>query len=296
MTGGAFASGTNMPSAQDYMGSIGTQTAALGVGGTDPSYSKATQTISYNGSAWTELATLNMGRVAGCFAADGTQTSGIVAGGQMFPSPGGVLDQAETWNGTSWTEVNELNTARDNLTSTKSGSATASLAYMGGAPSPHTGKTELYNGSTWSEKSDLNTPRERGSGGGSSTAAIAVDGAQAPAPANPDGIKSFETYDGTSWTAGPDTNTAHYYGASWGTTTSALVAGTNPVSNKVEGFDGTSWSEVAEMGTNRILHGGGTGGPTNTSGIIMGGGGPAPAFNNVEEWTVSISNKTITVG
>ena len=50
------------------------------------------------------------------------------------------------------------------------------------------------------------------------------------------------------------------------------------------------------MGTNRILHGGGTGGPTNTSGIIMGGVGPAPAFNNVEEWTVSISNKTITVG
>ena len=291
---GAFASGANLPTAKDYLGGIGTQGAALAITGTTPDYGQANKTNSYNGTSWSELANLNLGRSDGTFAADGTTTSGIMAGGQLFPSPGSVLSETETWNGASWTEVSELNTARDNLTSTKEGSATASLAFMGGTPPPHTGKTEEWNGASWTEKNVLNTPRERGSGGGSATAAIAIDGAQAPAPANPDGIKSTELWNGTSWTAAPDTNTAHYYGAAWGSTTSALIVGTNPASNKVEGYNGTAWSEVAEMGTNRVLHGGGTGGPGNPSGIIFGGN-DGSLSNATEEWTAdAFQIKTVT--
>ena len=165
---------------------------------------------------------------------------------------------------------------------------------MGGAPPPHTGRTESWDGTNWTEVSDLNTPRERGSGGGSQTAAIAIDGAQAPAPANPDGVKYTEIWDGTSWTAAPDTNTAHYFGVGWGTTTSALVVGTNPASNVVEGFNGTSWSEVAEMATNRVLHGGGTGGTGNTNGIVFGGN-DGYLSNATEEWTAAdFETKTVT--
>ena len=92
-----------------------------------------------------------------------------------------------------------------------------------------------------------------------------------------------------------DTNTAHYYGAGWGTTTSALIAGTNPVNNVVEQWNGTAWSEVAEMGTSRVLHGGGVGGPGNTSGIIFGGN-DGSLSNAVEEWNIpqTVTNKTIT--
>ena len=291
---GAFASGANLPTAKDYMRGIGIQTAALGVAGTTPPYGEANKTNSYNGTSWSELANLNLGRSDGTFAADGTQTGGIIAGGQLFPSPGANLGETETWNGSSWTEVNNLNTARDNLTSTSGGTTTASLAFMGGAPPPHTGRTESWDGTNWTEVSDLNTPRERGSGGGSQTAAIAIDGAQAPAPANPDGVKYTEIWDGTSWTAAPDTNTAHYYGVGWGTTTSALVVGTNPASNVVEGFNGTSWSEVAEMATNRVLHGGGTGGTGNTNGIVFGGN-DGSLSNATEEWTAAdFETKTVT--
>ena len=291
---GSFASGANLPSARDFSGGIGVKDAALCVGGTDGTYSVVDKTIEYNGTAWTETGDLNLGRSDGCIAADGTTESGIIAGGQLFPSPGGILDQTETFNGSSWSEVSELNTARDNLTSSKSGSSTASLAFMGGAPSPYTGRTEEWNGSNWTEKSDLNNARERGSGGGSSTAAIAVDGARAPAPANPDGVKYFETWDGSSWTSGPDTNTAHYYGASWGTTTDAVVAGTNPANNVVEGFNGTAWSEISEMGTNRVLHGAGSGGPGSQTGIIFAGSIP-PYSNATEEWTAdAFQIKTVT--
>ena len=291
---GSFASGANLPSARDFCGGIGVRDAALCVAGTDGTYSVTTEAIEYNGTSWSEKANLNLGRSDGSFAADGTTESGIIAGGQLFPSPGGNLDQTETFNGSSWSEVSELNTARDNLTSSKSGSISGSLAFMGGTPSPYTDKTEEWNGASWTEKSDLNNARERGSGGGSSTAAIAVDGARAPAPANPDGVKYFETWNGTSWTSGPDTNTAHYYGASWGTTTDAVVAGTNPASNVVEGFNGTAWSEISEMGTNRVLHGGGSGGPGSQTGIIFGGAVP-PYSNATEEWTAAAFQiKTVT--
>ena len=166
---------------------------------------------------------------------------------------------------------------------------------MGGTPAPNTAKTELWNGTNWTEVGDLNTSRERGSGGGSSTAAIAIDGAQAPAAANPDGVSYTEIWNGNSWTEVADTNTAHYWGAGWGTTTSALIAGTNPVSNVVEQWNGTAWSEVAEMGTNRILHGGGVGGSGNSSGIIHGGDAP-PYSAAVEEWNIpsTATNTTIT--
>jgi len=285
---GSFSSGTNLPSGQDYMGTIGSNTAALAICGTSPppSYPNQKKNIEYDGSSWTELADLNQGRIVGIFGADGTTTAAIATAGQG-PTPASPLvnlDASETWNGSSWTEVNEINTARDNCTSTKSGSSTASLIYMGGTPSPHTDKTESWNGSSWTEVNVLNNSRERGSGGGTQTNAIAVDGARAPSPANPDGVKYFETWDGTSWTSGPDTNTAHMYGASWGSSTAALVVGTDPANNVVEGFNGTAWSEVAEMGTNRIVHGGGAGLSSSNNGIITGGSASGDS-NAVEEWS-----------
>ena len=289
---GAFSTGTNLPGVRDYTRGIGIQTASLCMGGTNtsPSYAEATDTLSYNGTAWTELAAFNTVRHSGVWAADGTQTAAIMAGGEPP-----ALSDTETWDGSSWTEVNNLNTARDNCTSTSEGTSTASLAFMGGSPAPNTAKTELWDGTNWTEVGDLNTSRERGSGGGSSTAAIAIDGAQAPAPANPDGVSYTEIWDGTSWTEVADTNTAHYYGAGWGTTTSALIVGTNPVSNVVEQWNGTSWTEVAEMGTSRVLHGGGVGGSGNLSGIVHGGDA-SPYSAAVEEWNIpeSISNLTIT--
>ena len=289
---GAFSSGTNLPGVRDYTRGIGIQTAALCMGGTNtsPSYAEANDTLSYDGSAWTELAAFNTTRANGIWAADGTQTAAIMAGGEPP-----ALSDTETWDGSSWTEVNNLNTARDNCTSTSEGTSTASLAFMGGTPAPNTAKTELWDGSSWTEVGDLNTSRERGSGGGSSTAAIAIDGAQAPNVANPDGVSYTEIWDGTSWTEVADTNTAHYYGAGWGTTTSALIVGTNPANNVVEQWNGSAWSEVAEMSANRILHGGGTGGSGNLSGIVHGGDSP-PYSAAVEEWNIpqSISNLTIT--
>ena len=221
-------------------------------------------------------------------------------GGFLLPSPGSgaeTLGKTETWNGSGWTEVADLNTARQDLAGTSQGSQTATLTFGGGSPSPHTAATESWNGSAWTEVSDLNTSRERLAGAGTSTAGIAIDGAQTPSPNTPDGIKRTEIWDGSSWTEVGDTNTAHYYGAAFGTNTAALVAAsapaTAPAVNVVESWNGTSWTEVAELNTSRLLYGAGAGGPGNTSGLVFSG---TPTSTATEEWTVpeSISNLTIT--
>ena len=81
-------------------GSGKTYTAALGFGGiTNPSTFK-TETESYNGTSWTEVADMNTGRAYA--GGDGTQTSALTWGGA---TPSNTAN-AELWNGSSWSEQN----------------------------------------------------------------------------------------------------------------------------------------------------------------------------------------------
>ena len=127
-----------MNTARSQMGSAGQApyTAALGFGGqADPGYK--TETESWNGSSWTELADLNTARDD--LAGAGIQTAALGFGGAV---PSGK-SETESWNGSSWTEVNDLNSARGYLGG--AGTYTAALA-IGGQTG--TGKTEDWNGTS----------------------------------------------------------------------------------------------------------------------------------------------------
>ena len=59
----------------------------------------------------------------------------------------------------------------------------------------------------------------------------------------------------------------------------------------VETFDGTSWTEVADVSTGKTQ---GAGSGTETSALYVGGFTSAPAVNNgTEEWTVAASVETV---
>ena len=129
----AWASGGNMNTARQYLASAsnGTPTATLSFGG---SVSPNQQTESYNGSSWTEVNDLNIGR--GALAGAGIQTAALAIGS-------GSPDNAntESWNGTNWTEVNNLNTGRNALGG--QGTQTAAIAF--GGNSPYRAETEIWN-------------------------------------------------------------------------------------------------------------------------------------------------------
>ena len=82
LSAAAWASGGNLNTARSLMGSAGTQTAALAVGGDSgsppPPGRDLAITESYNGSAWSEVGDLNASRRR--ISSTGTSTSAIAAG------------------------------------------------------------------------------------------------------------------------------------------------------------------------------------------------------------------------
>ena len=67
--------------------------------------------------------------------------------------------------------------------------------------------------------------------------------------------------------------TARYSGAAFGTTTAALAAGgeVSGTIENVETFDGSSWTEVADLNQERAYM---TGFGTTASGVVVGGFNP----------------------
>ena len=78
-----------------------------------------------------------------------------------------------------------------------------------------------------------------------------------------------------------------------GTTSSTIVfGGSAPTTGKTEAYDGSSWTEVADMSAARYGLGGCGG--SNVVGIAMGGLPAANHGSKVEEFTQGINVKTIT--
>jgi hypothetical protein len=136
-TVGAWATGGNLNTARYFIASAsaGTQTAALGFGGTTGSITGVTE--SYNGTSWSPVTSLSTARNG--LGGAGIQTAAVAFAGN---DPVDVTGATEEWNGSSWTSVNSMNTARYLLGGT--GIQTAALA-VGGTP-PTTGATEEYDG------------------------------------------------------------------------------------------------------------------------------------------------------
>ena len=101
--GTSWAAANVYPAAMSGVFAIGTQTAAVAVGGSPPTTANG---FDYDGTSWTAAPAINTARKGG--ANGGISTAGIIAGGIAPPEYGNT----EIYNGTGWTEVGDLGDPR----------------------------------------------------------------------------------------------------------------------------------------------------------------------------------------
>ena len=130
-----------MTTGRAYLGSCGTQTAALGFGGYGPPTTAATE--EYNGTSWTNNPT-GLGTARYELAGAGTQTAGLGFGGYVS-APVGNTTATELWNGTSWTS-NPTGLGSAIYGPTGSGTQASALS-TGGYPAPLSTTSEEWTGS-----------------------------------------------------------------------------------------------------------------------------------------------------
>jgi hypothetical protein len=294
--GGTWASGGTMNSKRRNCAAFGTITASLAAGSGPPDTSN---TEEYDGTSWTEVN--NMPTALNANMGAGIQTAGLSFGG-AFNSPTASTDKAETYeyDGTNWTDGTDLNTARH---AGAGMGASQSAAMCAGGHSPNYANTEIYNGTSWTEVNDLNQGRQLLCGVGTTTAALAIGGDPKPTPTQ------SESWNGTSWTAEGGLSVDVYANSGFGTSTFAIAAGglppgtdTNANMRAAQYWNGSSWTEVAEMATSRASAQG-TANTAATAGLVFGGYNPLnnpPSYdtdaNKTEEWGgLTLTNKTITL-
>ena len=251
----------------------------------------------WDGSSWTEIANVNAARdyAAGSPVGSG---AGLVFGGT------GVTAATEFFNGASWTEVSDLSTARQGV----SGSGTTSLSLCsGGLKPPGTTlqtATEEWNqistlaAGAWASGGNLPSSRALAATMGTQTATLIAKGysESGTSPSSGGYFNNSLEYDGSSWGGSADLNRAHGSGlAAAGTQTAGLLAGggeyvfpgSNTATEEVETYDGSSWTEIADINTERYD---GACGGTQTAAILFGGYDPPLSpinMGNAETWNGS---------
>ena len=272
----------------EVFGGGGTSTAGVVFGGGTP---VKNETETWDGSSWTETGNLNTARMqlAGAGAA---YTASIAFGGYTTTGTGAT----ETFNGSSWTETGDLNTAREGLAG--SGTSTAALAFSGLTPAPaKVGVTENFDGSTWTEVADLSTTRYLvgGSPSGTNELALAAGGLvteavttteEWSAPVEFNQIQEGQLFynsttnafketitdiPGGTWASNANMNNARDNTSGTGHTKDAvmIMAGRGPSSNigNCEQYNGSTWTEVADVTSRRMSAASGT----STAALQFGG-------------------------
>lgn len=291
-TADAWSTGGAYPAVFQGGAGFGTQTAAVGAGGT-PSPVFNLKTFEYDGASWT--AGNNMSRtptgspyLSAYIAGSGTLTAGWAAGGG-YPSQNNLT---ENYNGTSWTASATMPANRRGGNCT--GPQAAGLYFGGNAPGAQAGTYE-YDGEGWTAGGNLNTARTNAAGSGptgSQTAALCFTG-NSPSQTN-----KTEEYGGTSWTeVTVFPRSASYVGYAGSQTDAIGFSGyTSPGSSvtTTTAYDGTNWSSKPAMSTSRLMYHNNAG--TASSALAFGGEGTSGNINQTEEFSAAGSPtvKTIT--
>ena len=283
---GAWASSSSLAgAARANVGSSGTQTASLSVGGDTPSATNLVE--EYNGSGWATATNYPLS-IQGPLVA-GTQTSAVICGGYSGS------DRTETfeYDGSSFSSSGALPAGRRGLNDTGFGSQTAAVQSGGLTPGGTHNTSNEYNGSSWTAGNTINTTRYVHAGSGTLTAGIISSGVGA-APSYTS-LTNVEEYDGTTFTAVNSMSTGHgsTAGSNQAPQTSLIVFGGNttpgPVINSTESYDGTNWTTQPNMATARSQLGGS--GSSSSSGLAFAGYTTA-VQSITEEFTSSINTIT----
>ena len=274
----------NLNTGRDSLAGAGTQTSALAFGG-GPGYKNNSE--EYDGEGWSATPTLNTSRIS--IMGSGANAEGCLAfGGATSSPPTTATNSTESWNGSSWTAVNSLNTAR--YGGYGAGTQTAAIL-AGGIVGPGTiqSAAETWDGTNWTTSpASLATARSRLSVAGSSTAAVAMAGTTPSiTTATEEYNKSASVITAGAWSSANNQNTTAYGRTGCGTQTAGLVYGGYGPSTShatTETYNGTSFTEVADMSTGRrYLAGFGT----QTAAVAAGGNTPPGRTAVVEEWNGS---------
>ena len=280
---GSFSSGGNLSTGRYAIGSAGTFTAGLAIGGDlYPAGSRGSNsTEEYNGTAWTGGG--NLSTSASWRAGAGTQTAASGTAGNAYG--GSYISTSENYNGSSWTSAPSAPYIAEGSVST--GSRPASIWGGGGSPatSPEYPPKFFYgDGEGWTAITDSNNAnRYAAVFTGTQTAAL-LTGGSSPQTAN------TESWDGSSWTnLSAYTNiVANAGGNRVGTSGAAVLAGgasppTPAQSTRSSHWDGSSWSTDASMAQ---AHNSSASAGTQASYYVAGGPSPsAPNRAATEEYT-----------
>jgi len=183
--GTTWTAGNATPGAQAAMVGMGTQTAAFGAGGYNPSGTYSGVAIEYDGTNFSAQTAdpANSNAYRGCA---GTQTAALTFGGYGGPGDTNVTSE---YDGSAWTTGGAYPVTGRGILG--SGSQTAALG-SGGPAATTTGNK--YDGSTWTATGSLNTGRHYGGSGGTQTSALAFGGTTGPTT-----LDSTESFDGSTW-------------------------------------------------------------------------------------------------
>ena len=223
---------------------------------------RKTKTESWNGSAWTEVNDLVSG--APVATGGGTQTS-------AFAAKGGISVTTQTWDGTNWASAADAATAASYSNRGGGGASNAAGISFGGSTNPglssYTTSTEEFT-----EPPTTQAKLREGMLFLSGGTTLKAFGKAAGIPA-------------ATFASGGSLNTARGYHGGAGTDHEALLAfggTTGTAVNNVEQYNGSSWSEVAEINTTRANL---TGFGSSTAAIA--GNGSTPDKSQVENWNGS---------
>ena len=295
---GAWASGGNLNTTRGQVGGIGISApTSLAFGGQANATTIISDTEEYNGTAWTEVNNIPTSVNRG--GSGGVLTAGWAAGGTSIWNGSVTPSTMFLYDGTSWSTGGALQTARNSCR----GAGTQTTAILAGGQNTPGGSTttETYNGSSWASVNGLTTRRYGQAQFGTSAAGLVAGGHTAGSL-----TANTEEWDGNSWTETNNLNQARQMpgaGGGTATSTSALVIGGYQEDSfppyetaNVESWNGTSWTEIGNLATNRSGAGASTTG--NTSALAFGGlsGPPSYAYvNATEEFSYANVVKTVTV-
>ena len=185
----------------------------------------------------------------------------------------------------TWASGGDLNTARAGCTGTSD--STTNSIMMGGyylPPTVNRSVTEAYDGTSWTELADIPISVVYGNGLGVKTASMVAGADISAAPKN----SNAYIFDGSSWTApGASLNTIKFMSATGGTTTAGIIAGGNnppgtPKEGTTETWNGSAFTEVADLNTAKSDIGGGTG--TSTALMSASGNPGTTEIYNGSSW------------
>ena len=263
--------------AKNHFGN-GTATSALATSGyRPPGSTRSGATESWNGTNWTEVNDANNGRTFGG-ASGSDNTNALIFAGDYGGTPANV--NTESWDGSSWTEVADLSTARYRNSGSPSGTSIAALATGGlNAADSVQSATEEW---AFSGLDPSTTP-----------AADYADAITGDFYYNSSTGQFKNVNDGGApigtWASGGNLNTTRDNQAGAGLQTSAMaISGSNPPPTPIsstENYDGTSWTEITEINTNRRYAS--ANGPSGNPSVIFMGGYSTTNTGDTEIWNGS---------